>query len=220
MGRRLLQSLLLGSTSVAMAAVGIQGPSVPEGMMMYNFTSPSFTEANAASWYEISDTVRSAGMSKATFSLQKSSQFQRAVMFAVINPQPNGAGFAGMKADLPIRSSHLSSSPEGIILQLRGQGQLQYWKVVLTDSDELGLARIFTYEQKFVLAKIQDKQFEEVRLPLAQFRAFYRGQEVEDAPPLDLAKIGTFGLQTFGGVYDMFKQEGVGAIEIDFIAFY
>ena len=137
--------------------------------------------------------------------------------------------------------------------------------MVLTDSDELGLARIFTYEQKFALAKIQDKQFEEVflllplplllrlflrlflqlllplqlwlllpllllflklliqlllllscsfapapflllpfvlplllplspdlaqvRLPLAQFRAFYRGQEVEDAPPLDLAKV-------------------------------
>ena len=41
---------------------------------------------------------------------------------------------------------------------------------------------------------------------------------MEDAPPLDLAKIGIFGLQTFGGVYDEFKQSGVGALEIDFIA--
>ena len=39
-----------------------------------------------------------------------------------------------------------------------------------------------------------------------------------DAPPLDLAKVGIFGLQTFGGVYDEFKQAGVGALEIDFIA--
>ena len=49
-------------------------------------------------------------------------------------------------------------------------------------------------------------------------QAYFRGSVVEDAPPLDLAKVGVFGLQTFGGVYDEFKQAGVGALEIDFIA--
>ena len=39
-------------------------------------------------------------------------------------------------------------------------------QVVLTDSDQLGLARIYTYEQKFALTKIQEKQFEEVLLLL------------------------------------------------------
>ena len=51
-------------------------------------------------------------------------------------------------------------------------------------------------------------------------QAYYRGSIVEDAPPLDLEKIGTFGLQTFGGVYDEFKQSGVGSLEIDLIALY
>ena len=49
-------------------------------------------------------------------------------------------------------------------------------------------------------------------------QAYYRGSLVEDAPPLDLAKVGIFGLQTFGGVYDEFKQAGVGALELDYIA--
>ena len=54
------------------------------------------------------------------------------------------------------------------------------------------------------------------------FQAYYRGSIVEDAPPLDLEKIGTFGLQTFGGVYDEFKQSsvGVGNLEIDVMALY
>jgi len=192
----------------------------PDELLLYNFTSPSFTDTEAAAWYESSDTVRTAGMSKATFSLQKSRQFQRAVMFAMINPQPNGAGFAGMKHEHPIRASHLAASPEGVRLWLRGQGQLRHWKVVLTDSDQLGLTSVYTYEHKFTLERMDDRQFEEVRLPLSQFRAYYRGQEVDQAPPLDLAKIGAFGLQAFGGVYDEFKQSGVGSLEIDYIAFY
>ena len=57
-------------------------------------------------------------------------------------------------------------------------------------------------------------------LKIEYFQAYYRGSIVEDAPPLDLEKIGTFGLQTFGGVYDEFKQSGVGSLEIDLIALY
>ena len=76
----------------------------------------------------------------------------------------------------------------------------------------------------------------QVHLPLTEFAAFFRGQQVEDAPPLDLTKvnpihqiscandispqIGAFGLQTFGGVYDEFKQSGVGTLEIDSISLY
>ena len=41
-------------------------------------------------------------MSKAGFTLQKSRIFQRAVLFALLNPQPNGAGFAGVKTNLSL----------------------------------------------------------------------------------------------------------------------
>jgi len=148
--------------------------------MLFDFTDPKiFGEEEAASWWESSDTVRSAGMSKAVFSLQRSVRFQRAVFFAMINPQ-----------------------------------------VVLTDSDQVGLPLVYTYEHKFPLNSLNNREMEEVHLPLTEFAAFFRGQQVEDAPPLDLTKIGAFGLQTFGGVYDDFKQSGVGTLEIDSISLY
>merc|ERR1711971_1297663 len=189
--------------------------------MLFDFTDPAlFGEEQAASWWESSDTVRSAGMSKAVFSLQQSVRFQRAVLFAMINPQPNGAGFAGVKSNVNFSEELLQAKPQGFLLKLRGQGQLQYWKVVLTDSDQLGLPLLYTYEHKFHLHSLNNRQMEEVHLPLTEFAAFYRGQQVEDAPPIDLTKIGAFGLQTFGGVYDEFKQSGVGSLEIDSISLY
>merc|ERR1712172_152245 len=168
--------------------------------MLFDFTDPAlFGEEQAASWWESSDTVRSAGMSKAVFSLQRSVRFQRAVLFAMINPQPNGAGFAGVKSNVNFSSEeHLQAKPQGFLLKLRGQGQLQYWKVVLTDSDQLGLPLLYSYEHKFHLHSINNGEMEEVHLPLTKF--------------------GAFGLQTFGGVYDEFKQSGVGTLEIDSVS--
>jgi len=185
--------------------------------VIFNFNSESeFSSEDAGRWYESSDTVRTAGMSKAVFSLQKSKLFQRAIMFALINPQPNGAGFAGVKNNITFEDNE---GKEGILLQVRGQGGLKYWKVVLTDSEFLGLTKLYTYEAKFPV-NLESEDFEIVRLPMSEFKAFYRGQEIPDAPPMDLKKIGAFGLQTFGGVYDQFKQTGAGSLEIDYVAFY
>merc|ERR1712013_283385 len=131
------------------------------------FTDPKiFGEEEAASWWESSDTVRSAGMSKAVFSLQRSVRFQRAVLFAMINPQPNGAGFAGVKSNISFSEEDLKTKPQGFLLKLRGQGQLKYWKVVLTDSDKVGLPLIYTYEHKFPLNSLDNRETEEVHLPL------------------------------------------------------
>ena len=155
-------------------------------------------------------------MSKAVLSVQKSKVFQRAIMFALINPQPNGAGFAGVKSNVTFGDV---DGKEGILLQVRGQGSLKYWKVVLTDSEFLGLTKLYTYETKFPV-NLDSDDFETIRRPFSEFKAFYRGQEIPDAPKMDLKKIGAFGLQTFGGVYDQFKQKGGGSLEIDFVAFY
>jgi len=186
--------------------------------MIFNFNSAAeFGPEDAAAWYESSDTVRTAGMSKASFSLQRSRLFQRAVVFALLNPQPNGAAFAGVKVDGAVAGE--GEDWAGLELRLRARGNLAYWKVVLTDSQFLGLTQLYTYEAKFPV-ETEAEQFTTVRLPFTQFRALYRGQEVEDAPPLDLQKIGAVGLQAFGGVYDQFKQSGVGSLELDYIALY
>jgi len=207
---------ILATSGVAKSADTKSGMD-PSLEVIFNFNSNAeFSSEDASAWYESSDTVRSAGMSKAVFSLQKSKVFQRAVMFAVINPQPNGAGFAGVKRNISLTEHE---GREGLILQVRGQGSLKYWKVVLTDSDLLGLTKLYTYEVKFPVNQ-ESEDFEIVRLPFSDFKAFYRGQEIPDAPAMDLKKIGAFGLQTFGGVYDEFKQTGVGSLELDFVAFY
>jgi len=159
--------------------------------MLFDFTDPtSFGEEAAARWWESSDTVRTAGMSKASLTLHRSSLFQRAALFAVINPQPNGAGFAGVKTNLTVSPQHLQAAPAGLVLKLRGQGQLTWWKVVLTDSDQLGLPLLYTYEHKFRLQELNGHSMEEVHLPLSEFEAYRRGQVVENAPVLDLARVG------------------------------
>jgi hypothetical protein len=58
---------------------------------------------------------------------------------------------------------------------------------------------------------------EEIRLPLSEFEAYYRGRKVPDAEPLDLGKITSIGLQVYGGVYSEQKQAGPGTMEIDWI---
>merc|ERR1711970_1647696 len=104
---------------------------------------------------------------------------------------------------------------EGVVIRLRGQGSLKYWKIVLTDSEFLGLTKLYTYEVKFPV-NLEAQEFEVVNLPFSDFRAFFRGREISDAPAMDLQKLGSFGIQTFGGVYDTFKQQGVGSLEIDY----
>ena len=133
--------------------------------------------------------------------------------------QPSGAGFAGVKTNL---SSELinSDSSEGFLLQLRAQGELKFWKVVLTNKELPGQEALYTYEAKFQALQEDSDDFQTIRVKFSDFQASYRGALVLDAPPLQLEKIETFGLQTFGGVYDEYKQSGVGSLEIDFIAMY
>ena len=157
-------------------------------------------------------------MSKAAFTLQKSRLFQRAVFFALLNPQPNGAGFAGIKTNLTL-DLEKTGVAEGLLLQLRAQGNLEFWKIVMTNSQFYSQTAPYNYEAKFRVAQ-DNEDFQMINIPLSDFQAYYRGALVPDAPPLQLEKIGTFGLQTFGGVYDEFKQSGVGSLEIDFIAMY
>jgi len=89
---------------------------------IFNFNSETeFTDEDANSWWESSDTVRTPGMSKASFVLQKSKLFQRAIFFALLNPQPNGAGFAGVKTNLSMDLENDDLTGDGLMIQCRAQ---------------------------------------------------------------------------------------------------
>lgn len=71
--------------------------------------------------------MRQVGKSKAVLSLQETALFKRAVLFTLLNPQKNGACFAGMRKVAPLNLENYKS----INLKIRGQGQFKGYKVVL-----------------------------------------------------------------------------------------
>ncbi|KAF7395107.1 hypothetical protein HZH66_008281 [Vespula vulgaris] len=150
-------------------------------MTLFDFTRMD----NVNDWQEISDTVRTVGKSKATLVLQKTQVFQRAIFFTLLNPQPNGAGFAG-------KNNHYKA-----VLRHKG-----------FDSN-----KDLSYEQ-FFQVPMSNEEFSTVSLKLDSFKPYYRGQEIPEGEPLDVEKITMFGLQVYGGVYLPFKQSGVSALEI------
>ena len=174
--------------------------------MLFDFTAPS---ASVEHWEEQSDVVRSVGMSKATLVLQKTQVFQRAVFFTLLNPQPNGAGFAGMRTTTSLNLSDKSN----IVLSCRGQGQNYGYKVVLRHRG-LDEEPNPSYEQMFEAPK---EDFGIVELPLKNFLPYYRGKQVKDIP-LDKSNITNVELQMYGGVYLSTKQSGVSSLEINWIS--
>eukprot|EP00116_Pleurobrachia_bachei_P010364 sb/3470626/ len=174
------------------------------GTLLFDFT----TIPNVDSWREVSDTVRVPGKSKGVLTLQKTQLFQRAVFFVMLNPQPNGACFAGSVTRLP---TTITSSPSSVQLKVRAQGELSHWKVYF-NSDTVK----YNYEQVFE-CPLND-QFVVVDLPISDFKAYYHGAEQPDAPVMDLGNMTEIGVQGYGGVYATYKQSGSGSLEIDYIS--
>lgn len=172
--------------------------------MLYDFR----TEKNLDNWWESSDTVRTPGMSKASFVLQKSRLFQRAVLFTMLNPQPNGAGFAGYNTE-----GHWNLSKQSVLeLHIRAQGQSEHYKVNLRHKGQD--VSDGAYEMFF---KVNKDEFQTIQLPLADFKFYYRGHLQPDAEDLDKSNITSLGIQVPGGVYSDWKQSGASSLEIDYI---
>ena len=152
--------------------------------------------------------VRQPGMSKATILLHKAQLFQRAIFFALLNPQPNGAGFAGVRTSVDFDLSGFSS----IKMKVRGQGQATNFKITLKHHGEVGDGSP-SYEQFFTATQ----EFQELNFPLNEFKPYWRGQPLQNAEPLDSTNITSFGFQLYGGVYEEHKQSGPATLEIDWV---
>ncbi|XP_014247966.1 uncharacterized protein LOC106665776 isoform X2 [Cimex lectularius] len=175
-----------------------------EKKVLFDFT----TIPSLSGWSELSDTVREVGKSKAAFQIQKTLQFQRAIFFTLLNPQPNGAGFAGFRTDVQLDLSNFTA----LAVKHRAQGQNFFYKVCLRHR---GLNREphVSYEQIFEA----NKEFGYTFLPFSNFLPFYRGKKQDPTKVgfLDTANITNFEFQIFGGVYLPLKQSGASSLEID-----
>lgn len=101
---------------------------------------------------EISDTGRDIGKSKGVLVEQKSQQFQRAIFFSLLNPQPNGAGFAGVSYR---KKSFDLNSFTGLKLSVRAQGENFVYKVTLRHHNEESSLQP-SYENFFEVKTIDD----------------------------------------------------------------
>lgn len=201
--------ILLGAT------VGLGGACISQGSvitsdsglaskMMYDFRILD----SLSNWVESSDTVREPGMSKGAFVLQKTKLFQRAVMFSMLNPQPNGAGFVGFNT----HDAWDLSPYHGVELRVRGQGDNYVYKVNFRHNGQ-GSNHV-SYEAFYEIPK---NEWTNIVLPFTAFKPYYRGQLVPAAEPLNTANITTVTLQIVGGVYSDFKQHGASSLEIDYM---
>ena len=108
--------------------------------MLFDFTTMDTLNA----WYELSDVVRQQGMSKAVLTLQKTKMFQRAIFFTLLNPQPNGAGFASYRVDVNLDLSNYKK----IQMLCRGQGENLGYKINLRHKKQ-NREPFPSYEQMF-----------------------------------------------------------------------
>ncbi|XP_023955210.2 uncharacterized protein LOC112058543 [Bicyclus anynana] len=160
-------------------------------------------------WQEQSDTVRSVGMSKAVFVIHRNTEFRRAIFFALLNPQPNGAGFAGIRA---LGMYNLTGCTK-LQLYCRSQGQFNGFKVVLRHKG-LNDEPNYSFEQYFQAPK---DEFAIRELPFSEFKAYYRGKRVINNETLDISQVTSIGIQMYGGVYQPIKQKGPATLELDWI---
>ncbi|XP_015112456.1 uncharacterized protein LOC107038088 [Diachasma alloeum] len=161
------------------------------------------------SWTECSDTVKTTGMSKAALVMQKTQLVQRAIFFTLFNPRPNRTGYAAVRCDT---NFDLSGS-NYITIKCRGQGTNWKYKMLLRhkglDKNAVVYGQVFT---------APENEFATIKLPLAEFRPYYRGQERPlEENPLDTSSITNIALKVDMGPYLPENQPGVAALEIDWI---
>ncbi|KAJ8729504.1 hypothetical protein PYW08_001085 [Mythimna loreyi] len=176
-----------------------------DGLYLFDFTKTDDVDV----WQEQSDTVRDVGMSKAILIIHKNIGFRRAIFFALLNPQLNGAGFAGIRA---IQTYNLTGHTK-LQIKCRGQGQFNGFKVTLRHKG-LNEEPNYSFEQYFQAPR---DDFAIRNLKFSEFKAYYRGKRVTNNETLDLSQITSLGIQMYGGVYQPVKQKGPATLEIDWI---
>ncbi|XP_053625265.1 uncharacterized protein LOC128683531 [Plodia interpunctella] len=180
-------------------------PTFATAKYLFDFTKTD----NVDVWQEQSDTVRDVGMSKAVFIIHQNKGFRRAIFFVLLNPQMNGAGFAGIRA---LQTYDLRSFIK-LQIRCRGQGQYNGYKVVLRHKG-LNDEPNYSFEQYFQAPR---DEFAESSLLFSDFKAYYRGKRVNNNETLDLSQVTSIGIQMYGGVYQPVKQKGPATLEIDWI---
>jgi len=198
--KRLIFSWFLIGIQICCSTVMIQHKSK---LLLFDFQNA--TDLN--NWSEQSDTVRSAGRSKATFDLYRTQTNQSAILFTLLNPLPNGACFGGVRT-----ATHLNLYEyQYISFTCIATGNATTYKIILRHNN-LNDEPNPTFEQKF---QVNSNAETIVKLNISQFEPYYRGKVIVDGPTLNVKNITSFGIQVAGGVYETFKQSGLSSLLVN-----
>jgi hypothetical protein len=125
------------------------------------------------------------------------------MLFEGVVSLENNGGFASIRSK---PEEWNLDAHDGIVIRLRGDGK-RYKLNLRTDSSFDGILYRVPFETR-------EGEWQELRFPFSDFVASFRGRAVPDAPPLDPARIVSFGFL----ISD--KQEGPFRLEITQIGAY
>ncbi|VDP22829.1 unnamed protein product [Schistosoma margrebowiei] len=191
-------------------AITLMQPSDSDNLTLLNFTDPETSLFE--DWIEVSDTFRVEGRSKAVLVPHTAYNYQSAVFFYLLNPQPDGSGFAGV--DYILDTWNLSKYT-GVVIDLHRQGENSNFKLIFYGNCS-EILNCQSYESFFETSG----ERQQIELPFNTFKPYFRGEPKPDSPPLDLTQLSRFGIQVFGGIFASKKQLGPGSIEIFTISAY
>ncbi len=165
-------------------------------MTLFDFTS----EKEVQQWHTENDVVMGGVSNSQVTHVSEASGQQGLARFSGHVSLENDGGFAQIIYDE--KTLDLSGS-QGIELHVRGDKQT-YQLRLETDADRVAYAHSFTTSD----------EWQRIQLAFADFEATFHGEDVPDAPALNLASIRTVGFL----IGD--KQEGEFALLIDAVRTY
>lgn len=151
-------------------------------------------------------TERVQGLSNASITFQDSHNNKSHFFYAHLEPQPNGAAFAGFKVkrQLDFSSNHQISITLKNLIEKSISSQLV---ITTKDSDIVG----FTYKSDFIL---DESRLVKIDIPFNHFEANRRGEPYPSAPEIDLKNITSIGIRIIGRADVNLRQKGVFALQL------
>ncbi|CAH8522294.1 unnamed protein product [Schistosoma guineensis] len=169
-------------------------------LTLFNFS------AHGTSLFEVSDTFRVEGRSIAALVPHTAYNNQSAVFFYLLNPQPDGSGFAGFHHKF---NNWNLSNYTGVIIEIHTHGRNPNMKLIFYGNCS-EIHTCHSYESFFETSG----EREQIKLPFSTFKPYFRGEPKPDSPPLDLTQLSRIGIQVYGSIVEPDKQRDKEFIEI------
>ncbi|VDO90496.1 unnamed protein product [Schistosoma curassoni] len=164
-----------------------------------NLTLFNFLE-QGTSLFEVSDTFRVEGRSIAALVPHTACNYQSAILYYVINPQPDVSGFAGVHHKF---NNWNLSNYTGVIIEIRTHDRNPNMKLIFYGNCS-EIRNCQSYESFFETSGERQR----IELPFSTFKPYFREELIPHSLPLDLTQLSRFGIQVYGGIATSRKQSG------------